>query len=198
MSTAHIYGDPPETLCTEHSAFGYGLAPFVGQAWENAFAEAILPNMRQVVFRTSFVLGRTGGVLPRLALVARLGLDGKVGHGNQGISWLHEEDMNRLFIRAITDENMKGVYIATAPNPVSNAEFMCQLRKALGVPIGLPAMAWMVKIGAPLLLKTDPELALYGRYCISRRLAEEGFKFKYPTIDAALQAIYSNKSEKSP
>jgi hypothetical protein len=151
MSTAHIYGDPPETLCTEHSAFGYGLAPFVGQAWENAFAEAILPNMRQVVFRTSFVLGRTGGALPRLALVARLGLGGKVGHGNQGISWLHEEDMNRLFIRAITDENMKGVYIATAPNPVSNAEFMCQLRKALGVPIGLPAMAWMVKIGAPLL-----------------------------------------------
>ena len=198
MSTAHIYGDPPETLCTENSAFGYGLAPFVGQAWENAFAEAILPNMRQVVFRTSFVLGRTGGALPRLALVARIGLGGKVGHGNQGISWLHEEDMNRLFIRAITDENMKGVYIASAPNPVSNAEFMRHLRKALGVPIGLPAMAWMVKIGAPLLLKTDPELALYGRYCISRRLAEEGFKFKYPTIDAALQAIYSNKSEKSP
>lgn len=191
MSTAHIYGDPPEVLCTEDSTFGYGLAPFVGQAWEKAFTEAILPNMRQVVFRTSFVLGRSGGALPRLALVARLGLGGKVGHGNQGISWLHEEDMNRLFIRAITDEDMKGIYIATAPNPVSNAEFMRQLRKALGVPIGLPAMTWMVKIGAPLLLKTDPELGLYGRYCISRRLEEDGFKFKYPTIGAALQAIYS-------
>ena len=70
---------------------------------------------------------------------------------------------------------------------------MGELRKALGMPIGLPAMAWMVKIGAPMLLKTDPELALYGRYCISRRLAEEGFEFKYPTIEAALQAIYSAK-----
>lgn len=198
MSTAHIYGDPPETVCTEDSPFGYGLAPFVGQAWENAYREAILPKMRQVVFRTSFVLGRSGGALPRLALIARIGLGGKVGHGNQGISWLHEEDMNRLFIRAISDESMQGVYIATAPKPISNAEFMRQLRKAIGMPIGLPAMSWMVQIGAPLILKTDPELALYGRYCISNRLAEEGFEFKYPSVDTALQAIYSNNSKKSP
>ena len=198
MSTAHIYGDPPESLCTEDSPFGYGLAPFVGQAWEKAYKEAVLPSMRKVVFRTSFVLGRTGGALPRLAFIARIGLGGKVGHGNQGISWLHEEDMNRLFTRAITNENMKGVYLATAPNPVSNAEFMLQLRRAIGVPIGLPAMSWMVKIGAPLILNTDPELALYGRYCISSRLEEEGFEFKYPNIDTALQDIYSNKNEKSP
>lgn len=194
MSTAHIYGDPPEALCTENSPFGYGLAPFVGQAWENAYKEAVLPEMRQVVFRTSFVLGRTGGALPRLALLARIGLGGKAGHGNQGISWLHETDMNRLFMRAIANETMKGVYIATAPNPVSNAEFMLQLRKVVGAPIGLPAMAWMVKIGAPLIFKSDPELALYGRYCISKRLEEEGFEFKYPKLEAALQDIYSNKN----
>lgn len=88
---------------------------------------------------------------------------------------------------------MQGVYIATAPKPVSNAEFMRQLRQALGVPIGLPAPAWMVKIGAPLVLKTDPELALYGRYCVPSRLEEEGFEFSYPTIATALQAIVSNK-----
>lgn len=198
MSTAHIYGDPPETVCTEDSSFGYGLAPFVGQAWEKAYREAVLPAMRQVVLRTSFVLGGRGGALPRLAFMARIGLGGKVGDGKQGLSWIHEADMNRLFIRAMTDEHMKGVYIASAPTPVSNAEFMRQLRKAIGVPIGLPAMAWMVKIGAPLILNTDPDLALYGRYCISRRLKEEGFEFKYPTLETALQAIYSNKSEKSP
>jgi len=194
MSTAHIYGDPPNAVCTEDSPFGYGLAPFVGHAWENAYQEAALPNMRQVIFRTSFILGRSGGALPRLAFLARIGLGGKVGHGKQGISWLHEEDMNRLFIRAITDKSMTGVYIATAPNPVSNAEFMCQLRKALGVPIGLPSMPWMVKIGAPLLLQTDPELALYGRYCMSHRLKEEGFEFKYPAINTALQDIYRDRT----
>jgi NAD dependent epimerase/dehydratase family enzyme len=194
MSTAHIYGDPPTAVCTEDSSFGYGLAPFVGQAWENAYEEAVLPNMRQVIFRTSFVLGRKGGALPRLAFITRMGLGGRVGHGGQGISWLHEADMNRLFIRGITDENMKGIYIASAPNPVSNAEFMQQLRKAIGVPIALPAMPWMVKIGAPLMLKTDSELALYGRYCVSRRLTEEGFEFKFPTIATALEEIYSNKN----
>ena len=198
MSTAHIYGDPPEVVCSEDSPPGYGLAPFVGRAWEEAFKEAVLPNMRQVIFRTSFVLGRRGGAFPKLALVARIGLGGKVGHGKQGISWLHEADMNRLFLWAITDERVKGVYVATAPNPVSNAEFMKRLRKEAGMPIGLPAMDWMVRLGARFVLNTDPELALYGRYCISRRLAEEGFEFMYPTIDVALHDIFRNTGASEP
>ena len=195
MSTAHIYGDPPEALCTEGSPLGYGLAPFVGRDWEQAFEEAALASMRKVILRTSFVLGRTGGALRRLASIARIGLGGKVGHGKQGISWLHEVDMNRLFVRAISDQTMKGIYIATAPNPVSNAEFMRELRKAIGVPIGLPASPWMVKLGASLILNTDPELALYGRYCVSRRLEEVGFDFQYPYIDTALQSIFAKKKQ---
>jgi len=191
MSTAHIHGDPPEAICTEDSPSGYGLAPFVAKEWERAYTEGVLGGMRQVILRTSFVLGRDGGALKRLALLAKLGLGGTVGHGRQGISWLHEEDMMRLFVRAITDRAMSGIYTATAPNPVSNALFMRELRKALRVPIGLPAMAWMVKLGAPLLMNTDPELALYGRYCRSSRLAEEKFEFKFPHIAAALQDIYS-------
>jgi len=191
MSTAHRYGDPPEVLIDEGSAFGYGLAPLVGQAWEEAFARALPAGVRPVVLRTSFVLGN-GGALTRLARLARLGLGGRVGHGRQGISWIHEEDMNRLFARAIADEGMTGAYIATAPNPVSNAEFMRALRGALGVPIGLPAMEWMVRIAAPLFLRTDPELALYGRYCVSRRLREEGFEFRFPDLPSALRDLYAS------
>lgn len=191
MSTAHIYGDPPEVVCDEDAAFGYGLAPYVGQAWESTYAQAVLPGMRQVILRTSFVLGRRGGALPRLEKLARWGLGGKVGHGRQGISWIHEEDMNRLFIRALTDETMQGAYLATAPYPVSNAEFMAELRRALKVPIGLPAPGWMVRIGAPLVLRSDPELALYGRYCVSRRLREEGFVFRFPDLRSALADLYA-------
>lgn len=190
MSTAHIYGDPPAALCDEESPFGYGLAPFVGQAWEEAYAEAVLPQMRQVLLRTSFVLGVSGGALPRLAKLVRWGLGGKVGHGRQGISWIHEADMNRLFARAIVDDSMIGAYLATAPNPVSNSEFMRELRRALRMPIGLPAAGWMVRLGAPLVLQTDPELALYGRYCRSRRLVEEGFAFRYPDLKSALTNLY--------
>lgn len=197
MATAHRYGDPPEEIGDEDSAFGYGLAPFVGRAWEETYAKVVLPGMRQVILRTSFVLGRNGGALLRLAKLARWGLGGKVGHGRQGISWIHERDMNRLMARAIADEHMHGAYIATAPNPVSNAQFMRELRRAIGMPIGLPAASWMVRLGAPLVMRTDPELALYGRYCVSRRLKEEGFEFEYPDVAAALQDLYGrSKSSK--
>jgi len=191
MSTAHIYGDPPEVICNEDSAFGYGLAPTVGRAWEDAFTEAVLSGMRSVVLRTSFVLGRSGGALPRLAKLTCWGLGGRAGHGRQGISWLHEEDMNRLFVQSIASDSMQGIYLATAPQPVSNAEFMRQLRRALRMPIGLPAASWMVRVGAPLMMRTDPELALYGRYCISRRLREEGFPFRFPNLADALQNLYA-------
>lgn len=190
MSTAHIYGDPPSVVCDEDAPFGLGLAPLVGKAWEEAFHKAILPEQRGVVLRTSFVIGRDrgagGGALARLRFLARLGLGGRVGSGTQGMSWIHEADMNALFERAITDPAMAGTYIASAPNPVSQAEFMRVLRKQMGMPIGLPAFSWMVRLGAPLVMKTDPELALYGRYVVSRRLREEGFEFRFPMLDSAI------------
>ena len=190
MGTAHRYGDPPEAVIDEDSAFGYGLAPTVGAAWEDAFARSAPAGVRQVVLRTSFVLGRHGGALATLARLARCGLGGTVGSGRQGISWIHEHDMNRLFTRAIEDDAMTGAYIATAPNPVSNAEFMRELRRAVGTPVGLPAFEWMVRFGAPLFLRTDPELALYGRYCVSKRLKEEGFDFSFPDLSSALRNLY--------
>lgn len=197
MSTAHIYGDPPEIVCTENSPFGVGLAPTVGRAWEEAYRQSVLPTQRQVILRTSFVIGRDrgagGGAMARLKFLARFGLGGKVGSGRQGMSWIHELDMNRLFERALTDPTMHGAYIATAPNPVAQQEFMRHLRRALGMPIGLPAFEWMVRIGAPLLMKTDPELALYGRYVISQRLKDEGFDFKFQSLPEALQDLLAGQ-----
>lgn len=125
-----------------------------------------------------------------LRLITRLGLEGKVGKGTQGMSWIHENDLNGLFARAITENSMTGVYIASAPNPVSQIEFMRTLRKVIGMPIGLTAFEWMVRIGAPLFLRTDPELALYGRYVVSKRLADEGFVFQFPKLEAALRDLY--------
>lgn len=189
MSTAHIYGDPPTVECDEDSAFGFGLAPIVGRAWEAALAAAAPSGLRTVVLRTSFVLGGTGGALPTLARLARWGLGGTIGHGRQGMSWIHEHDMNRLFERALLDPTMRGAYLATAPRPVSNRDFMRSLRRALGRPFGLPAPAFAVRIVAPLLLRTDPELALYGRYCVSRLLAEDGFAFEFEELEGALRHL---------
>lgn len=193
MSTAHIYGDPPEVLCSEDSALGTGLAPTVGRAWEEAYRQSVLPSQRQVILRTSFVIGRDrgagGGALSRLKFLARLGLGGKVASGKQGMSWIHELDMNRLFERALTNPAMQGTYIATAPNPVAQQIFMRELRRAIRMPIGLPAFECMVRLGAPLVMKTDPELALYGRYLFSQRLKDEGFTFEFPDLPEALKNL---------
>ncbi len=201
MSTAHIYGDPPKLLCSEDSALGYGLAPTVGRAWEETFRASVLPSQRAVVLRTSFVIGRNrgagGGALSRLGLLARMGLGGKVGNGRQGMSWIHELDMNRIFERALTNTAMHGTYIASAPNPVPQARFMRELRHAVGMPIGLPTAKWMVRAAAPLLLRTDPDLAIYGRYVISKRLAEEGFEFRFPQLRDALLDLCARSTLRS-
>jgi uncharacterized protein (TIGR01777 family) len=193
MSTAHIYGDPPEVICDETSPTGYGLAPFVGRSWEEAYAASVLPTQRQVILRTSFVVGRDrgarGGALSRLKTLVRFGLGGTVGSGRQGMSWIHEDDMNRLFERALFDETMRGTYVASSPNPICQRDFMRSLRRSMRMPIGLPASEWMVRIGASLVMKTDPELALYGRFVVSKRLAEEGFSFRFPTLDEALRDL---------
>jgi uncharacterized protein (TIGR01777 family) len=193
MSTAHIYGDPPEVVCDETSPPGYGLAPTVGRAWEEAYAASVLPTQRRVILRTSFVIGRDrgagGGALSRLKTLVRLGLGGTVGSGRQGMSWIHEEDMNRLFERALFDESMRGTYVASSPRPVCQRDFMRSLRRSMRMPIGLPAFEWMVRLGAPLVMKTDPELALYGRFVASKRLPEEGFSFRFPALDDALRDL---------
>jgi len=190
MSTAHRYGDSLDVVCDEDSTFGYGLAPYVGEKWEEAYSSNILPNIRQVIVRTSFVLGLSGGALKSMALLTKLGFGGKVGHGKQGISWIHEEDMNKIFIESIENKKMNGAYIASSPNPVSNEVFMKELRRATNAKLGLPAYSWMVKIAAPLLMKTDPDLALAGRYVIPKRLIEEGFEFIYPTIEQAFNNLF--------
>lgn len=195
MSTAHIYGDPPEVECTEDSSFGYGLAPDVGRAWEDAFRFNVLPSQRGVILRPSFVIGRNrgsgGGAIARLRTLVRLGLGGTVGSGNQGMSWLHETDMNRMFERALTNKSMSGAYIASSPHPVCQRVFMKEMRNAMRMPIGVPAFEWMVRIGAPLLMRTDPELALYGRYVVPKRLQEENFTFCFPDLPGALADVFA-------
>ena len=188
MSTAHIHGDS-ELLCTESSTTGYGLAPFVGKAWEKAFLDVLPLDTRGVRLRTSFVIGKGGGTLSDLKRIVKLGLGGTVGKGTQGMSWIHEYDLNEIIYQSIVNPAYKGVYMSTAPCPVSNKEFMYLLRKAMRFPIGVAAPSFMIKFGARYIFKTDPELALYGRYVRSENLPKEGFTFEYPKLQQALEHL---------
>lgn len=188
MSTAHIYGDPPVQICTEGADTGHGLAPFVGNAWEEAFHESLPGGVRDVILRTGFVIGKGGGAFKQLSHITKLGFGGKIGHGRQGMSWIHQYDLNEIIYQAIVNPNFQGIYNACVPYPVSNAEFMRVLRKVLRVPIGIPSPAWLTIIGA-WILRTDPELALYGRYVVSTRLNEAGFAFRFPHLGGALEDL---------
>jgi uncharacterized protein (TIGR01777 family) len=182
-----IYGNAGDRVLDDGAAPGEGFSVDVCRAWEAAFAELELPGTRKVMLRIGFALGRDGGALGKLVRLARLGLGGRVGDGLQWISWLHQDDLDRIFIRAIEDATMAGTYNATGPTPVTNDAFMRALRAAVGMP-GLPAPAALVRVGA-WALGSEAELALHGRRAIPAWLAEQGFAFRHVDLARALDDL---------
>ena len=180
-----IYGDAGRRVCGEDAPAGRGFPAEVCLRWERAFDSLSLPSTRKVLLRIGFVLGRDGGALPRLARLARLHLGGTIGEGHQYLSWVHVRDFCRLVLWCVEQEGAEGVYNATGPCPVTNAEFMCELRCALKRPWSPRVPARLVRLGA-FLMRTDPNLALEGRRCLPERLVEGHFKFLYTNLESAL------------
>lgn len=183
-----IFGDTTD-VCDETSPHGKGFSVEVCQQWEQSFFAEQFPQTRQVMFRIGFVLGSNGGALEPLMKLAKSGLGGTVGKGNQYISWIHLEDMNRLFQTAMEDESYAGVYNATGPTPVTNRVFMKTLRDAVGKGWAIPTPSLFVRIGAYLVMRTEPSLALTGRNCIPARLEKQGFSFTYTDLDETLRQL---------
>jgi hypothetical protein len=116
-------------------------------------------------------------------------LGGAIGSGKQYISWIHEEDMNRLWMRAMEDARWKGIYNATSPHPVANADFMRELRRLWRRPWVPPLPAWLVPLGC-WVLRTEPVLALTGRRGVPARLMAAGFEFHHPDLRRALARLF--------
>ena len=112
-----------------------------------------------------------------------------MGNGQQYISWLHVDDLNRMLWDAIHNAEMTGIYNATSPTAVTNKEFMRALRNAMKKPFAPPTPAPLVCIGSYLVLHMEPEHALTGRNCIPKRLMDEGFQFKYTELDQTLKRL---------
>ncbi len=189
MSAAGIYGDQTKEVCTESSTLATGFLPDVVKAWEAAFDESCPDSVRRVLLRTNVVLGKSGGAYPILRRVAGFGLGGRLGSGEQGLSWIHIEDMNRVIFGALTNQSRNGIYNVAAPNPVSYIDFMRALRKVIKQPIALPGPAWGVRLLAATVLDTDPELILNGLFCVPERLLDEGFEFKFAEIESAFTEL---------
>jgi uncharacterized protein (TIGR01777 family) len=184
-----IYGDAGDRVCDENTPPGNDFAADVCRQWEAAFAEAQTPGIRRVVLRVGFALGRGGGALQPLAALARWFLGGTVGNGRQYISWVHMADLTEMFVAAIERPEITGTYNATAPAPATNAEFMRELRRATGRPWSPPVPAFMVRLGARWIMRTDADLALGGRRAVPRRFLEQDFQFRFNELRAALHDL---------
>jgi uncharacterized protein (TIGR01777 family) len=191
-----IYGDAGGRVCDERAPAGKGFPVEVCLRWERAFDSLELPRTRKILLRIGFVLGRDGGALPTLARLARFHLGGAAGDGRQYISWLHARDFRRLVLWCVERPEAAGVFNATGPCPLTNAEFMFELRCALKRPWGLSTPAWLVRLGA-LVLRTEAELALTGRRCIPDRLVEMNFKFLYTNLESALADLLQPRASGS-
>ena len=159
----------------------------VALSWEKAFFKTETPNTLKTALRTSIVLGKSGGAFIPLKTLAKTGLGGKQGDGNQFVSWIHEEDFANA-VDFIIQKEMTGVINVVSPEPIRNADFMQKLRKAIGFPFGIPMNVFLLKIGS-FIIRTEAELILKSRNVIPKRLLENGFKFKFGNINDAFQNL---------
>ena len=190
--TATIYEDRRGELAP-HDEFsedlGHGFSVEVARAWEEAFFGTQVHNVRKVAMRISIVLGKNGGAFPVMRRFAQLGLGGRQGPGSQWMSWLHLDDWVGIVDWLVSCNGVSGVVNLAAPNPVSNAAFMRQMRSAFApLGIGLPAPAFAVRLGA-VFLRTAPELVLKSRKVVSRVLRDEGYVFRFPTLEDAISDL---------
>lgn len=156
----------------------------VAKAWEEAAQRANVPRTRKVLLRSAMTMSPDrGGIFDTLLGLVRRGLGGTCGDGRQYVSWIHDADFTRA-IRWLIDHELDGPVNLSSPNPLPNAEFMRTLRRAWGAPVGLPATAWMLELGA-IFLRTESELILKSRRVVPGRLVDSGFVFQFPDWSAA-------------
>lgn len=186
MSSATIYQHSEEYPNDELTGIiGDDFSMNVCKAWEKSFYAVTLPETRKIVLRLAITLGMDGGVIPRYRNLVRFGLGGKMGSGNQMMSWVHALDVAMAIDFLIARDELHGIFNIAAPHAVTNAAFMEALRKDMHMPFGLPTPKWMLEIGA-FLIGTETELILKSRWVIPQKLLAAGYHFSYNRIEKAV------------
>ena len=155
-------------------------------AWEACALQAEPMGIRTCLLRTGIVLGKNGGALSKMILPFKLGLGGKIGTGTQWMPWIHLHDMVALIAHCISDESLTGPINATAPQPVTNADFTKALGHALHRPTLLTMPAMMIEL---LMGQMGEELLLSGKRVLPVKIEQAGFQFRYQRLDEALADI---------
>jgi uncharacterized protein (TIGR01777 family) len=186
-SAVGYYGEAGDEVCEEGRKAGEGFLAEVCRKWEGAAQGAADAGIRVVNLRFGLVLSARGGALGKMHLPFKMGLGGRLGHGQQWMSWISIEDAIRAIAFSLDQIEVEGPVNVVAPNPVRNVSFAKTLGRALGRPSFLPAPA----LGLKALLGTEmaQEMLLTSTRVRPRRLIEAGFAFHHPNLDQALNAV---------
>jgi uncharacterized protein len=185
-SAVGFYGNLGDQPADEAQAPGQGFLAELCQRWEAAADVAAAQGVRVVKLRLGVVLARDGGALAKMALPVRLFLGTPLGHGRQGLSWIHVEDLVRLAVEASANPAYAGPVNAVAPWPVSNAAFTRALARRLKRPI-LPVPAWITRMALGALLGEMGEaMLLEGAYVVPGQAERLGFAFRFARVEDAL------------
>lgn len=164
------------------------------QQWESAadrFADEI--GVRTVKIRTAFVISRKSEALRKMMLPTRFGLGSPLGKGKQYFSWVHIDDLCNIYLKAIEDVEMKGVYNAVAPDYTTNARFMHRLARAMRRPFFMPRVPSFV---LRMVMGEAADMVLGGSRISSEKIQQAGFQFEYGTVDKAIRTTLRAIKEK--
>lgn len=182
-SAVGVYGNRDEEDLTERSDLGEDFLARVCKDWEAETMKAKDLGIRTGVMRTGVVLGREGGALKRLLPVFKFGIGGPLGKGDQYMSWIHLTDLANMYIEFISKAELEGAYNGTAPYPATNRYFTKALGKTLKRPTFAKAPAFALKV----VLGEMSSMLLGGQKVLPRKFKEEGFRYRYPTLEMALK-----------
>jgi uncharacterized protein len=181
-----FYGDRGSEVLDEESERGEGFLAESCLAWENAAQNWIEVGVRTVICRIGIVLSVRGGALAETLKPIKFGLATYFGNGKQYTSWIHLDDLCGIFLRALEDEEMQGIFNAVAPNPVSNKEFTRYLSKAYSTPsLLIPVPSFILQ----LMLGESAAIVLTGCIVSSAKIEQQGFVFQFPEILPALKDL---------
>lgn len=184
-SAVGYYGPSEDEIVDETFPNGDDFLAGVCQQWEDSTRPVEAMGVRRAVIRTGLVFSSRGGILPLFKLPFMLFVGGRIGSGQQYLSWIHIVDVVKGIRFLIGNEQARGVYNLTSPNPLKNADFAKQLGRAMRRPAFVPVPAFALK----LVLGETSTLALDGQRVVPKRLVEAGFDFAYKTLEEALPSL---------
>lgn len=184
-SAVGYYGEQGDRVITEETPPTSGFTHDLCVQWENEALKAESLGVRVCLVRTGVVLDRDGGALAKMLLPFKMGAGGRLGSGEHYFPWIHRADIVAIYQWLVENEQASGPYNASAPNPVTNAEFT----RALGRALKRPTLFPMPKPVLRLLFGEMSELLLVSNRMMPTRLLDEGFEFHYPELKQTLHAI---------